>query len=83
MRTFLACHIPDRWSRDANGFGQISLQNRRISGASAIHESAHEARERARSAKPESSACSHTIKEFKITTTATATGTSLNKRFNE
>ena len=38
-----------------------SLQNRRISGASAIHESAREARERARSAKPESSACSHTI----------------------
>ena len=38
-----------------------SLQNRRISGASAIHESAGEARERARSAKPELSACSHTI----------------------
>ena len=32
----------------------FSLQNRRISGASAIHE-------RARSARPEKSACSHTI----------------------
>ena len=27
--------------------------------------------------------CSSLIREFKITTTATATGTSLNKRFNE
>ena len=24
MRTCLPCHIPDRWSRGANGFGQIS-----------------------------------------------------------
>ena len=38
-----------------------SLQNRRISGPSAVHESAREARERTRNAKPESSACSHTI----------------------
>ena len=35
-----------------NGF-HPSLQNRRISGASAIHERAREARERARSARPE------------------------------
>ena len=40
---------------------ESSLQNRRISGASAINESAREAREPVRSAKPESSACSHTI----------------------
>ena len=41
------------------GFTDIaehSLQNGRISGASAIHERAAEARERARSAKPEKSA---------------------------
>ena len=24
MRTYLPCHIPDRWSRGANAFGQIS-----------------------------------------------------------
>ena len=47
--------------RNAVGTRAASLQNRWISGASAIHESAREARERARSAKPESSACSHTI----------------------
>ena len=38
-----------------------SLQNRRISGASAIQEGARETRERARSARQEISACKHTI----------------------
>ena len=39
----------------------ISLQNRRISGASARHERAREARARTRSARHEISACKHTI----------------------
>ena len=47
--------------RNAVGTRAASLQNRQISEASTIHESAREVRERARSAKPESSACSHTI----------------------
>ena len=38
-----------------------SLQNRRISGASAIQEGARETRKRARSARQEISACKHTI----------------------
>ena len=40
---------------------QTSLQNRRISGASAIYERAREARARTQSARPEISACKHTI----------------------
>ena len=39
----------------------VSLQNRRICGASAIQEGARETRERARSARQEISACKHTI----------------------
>ena len=40
---------------------KISLQNRRISGSSAIYERAREARARTRSARHEISACKHTI----------------------
>ena len=38
-----------------------SLQNRRVRGASTIHERARKTREQARSARREESACSHTI----------------------
>ena len=46
--------------KDLPFVGFINLQNRRISEASATHERAREARERARSAMREKSACSHT-----------------------